>query len=83
MHEWSEHKSVNDKIFLSRWNLHETRYTQVAPKRVMFEINRYFADILQVSHEVVESSLCIDECKFSVFDGLEHLGGLVLNLNIC
>lgn len=49
----------------------------------MFEIDRHFADTLQVLHEVVESGLCIDECKFSVFDGLEHLGGLAFNLNIC
>jgi hypothetical protein len=49
----------------------------------MFEIDRHFADTLQVLHEVVESGLRIDECKFSVFDGLVHLGWLALSLKIC
>jgi hypothetical protein len=49
----------------------------------MFEVDRHFTDTLQVLHEVVESGLRIDECKFSVFDGLVHLGWLALNLNIC
>jgi hypothetical protein len=46
----------------------------------MFEVDRHFTDTLQVLHEVVESGLRIDECKFSIFDGLVHLGGLALNL---